>query len=67
MPTILIHNAETGEIIEREMNSAEVNKWEADIATEQARAKTKAEAEAAKASLLQRLGITEEEAKLLLG
>ena len=67
MPTILIHNTETGEVIEREMTTAEVKKWEADIATEKAKSEAKAEALAAKAALLEKLGITEEEAKLLLG
>lgn len=66
MTTIKIHNAETGEVIEREMNAEELAKWEADKAAAEAKAQAKAEVEAAKAALLEKLGITEEEAKLLL-
>ena len=66
MPTIKIHNAETGEVTEREMNADEVVVWEADRAQE-AQREAQAEAKAAqKAALLNRLGITEEEAKLFL-
>lgn len=65
-PTVRIHNAETNEIIDREMNDAEFAQYEADKAAD---ATVKAEAEAkatAKAALLAQLGITEEQAKLLL-
>jgi len=67
MPLIKIHNVETGEIIEREMNADELTQWEADKTQAEAEAQAKAEAAAAKAALLAKLGITEEEAKLLLG
>ena len=66
MHTITIHNIETGERIEREMNADELAQWEADKAKAEAQAQAKAEAAAAKAALLEKLGITEEEAKLLL-
>lgn len=66
MPTIKIHNIETGEVIEREMNAEELAQWEADKAIAQDVAKEEAKAAAAKAALLEKLGITEEEAKLLL-
>lgn len=66
MPTIKIHNVETGEVVEREMNAEELAQWQADQATAAAEAQVKAEAAAAKAALLAKLGITEEEAKLLL-
>jgi hypothetical protein len=66
MTTIKIHNVETGEIIEREMNADELAQWEADKAQSEAQAQAKAEAVASKAALLDKLGITEEEAKLLL-
>lgn len=66
MATIKIHNIETGELIEREMNAEELAQWEADRAKAEAEAQAKAEAAAAKAALLEKLGITEEEAKLLL-
>ena len=66
MNTIKIHNVETGEVIEREMNAEELTQWEADKAKAEAEAKAKAQAQASKAALLEKLGITEEEAKLLL-
>ena len=67
MLTIKIHNVETGEEIEREMNEAEFAQYEADQ-TAKAERQANAQAQAAaKAALLERLGITEEEAKLLLG
>lgn len=66
MPSIKIHNVETGEIVEREMNADELEQLEADRIKLQSRAQAKADAEAAKAALLEKLGITEEEAKLLL-
>ncbi len=66
MVTKIIHNIETGEIIEREMNAEELAQLEADKAKTEAEAQAKAQAEAAKAALLEKLGITEEEAKLLL-
>ena len=66
-PMVRIHNIETDEVIDREMNDAEFAQYEAD----QAAAATQAAAEAAKAAekeaLLARLGITADEAKLLLG
>jgi hypothetical protein len=67
IPQIKIIDCETGEEIIREMNSDELAQYEAD----QAAATERAEAEAAKAeqkaALLERLGITAEEAQLLLG
>ena len=66
MSTIKIHNTETGEIIERDMNAKELAEWEADkVKAEQQKAEAEAKA-AQKAALLDRLGITEDEAKLLL-
>ena len=65
-PMIRIHNTETDEIIDREMTSAEFAVYEADQAAQlakQAEAETKADA---KAALLTKLGITAEEAVLLL-
>jgi hypothetical protein len=60
-------NCTTGEVIEREMTDAEIAQ---DLAN-QAKAELQAEAEAAKAAdkaaLLAKLGITEDEARLLLG
>ena len=66
MNKIIIHNVETGEVLEREMNAEELAQLEADQAA-QATAQAEAEARATqKAALLDRLGITEDEAKLLL-
>jgi hypothetical protein len=66
-PIIRIHNAETNEIIDREMTNTEFTQYEADQAAEAVR-QAEAEARATqKAALLDRLGITEDEAKLLLG
>jgi hypothetical protein len=66
-PMIRIHNIETDEVIDREMNDAEFAQYQADQAA-QAAAQAEAEAKAiAKAALLTRLGITAEEAQLLLG
>ena len=66
-PMIRIHNTETDEVIDREMNDAEFAEYQADqiayaaqVAAETAKASQRAE-------LLERLGITEEEARLLLG
>jgi hypothetical protein len=63
---IVIHNTESGEVIEREMNAEELTQWEESQAVFAAQLQAQAEAAAAKAALLERLGITEEEAKLLL-
>ena len=65
-PIIRIHNIETDEVIDREMTEAEFAKYQADQAAQAIKA-AEAEAKAAqKAALLDRLGITEDEAKLLL-
>jgi len=65
-PIIKIHNIETGEIIEREYNDLEFAQWEKDQENEVARQAAKAQAKAKREALLERLGITEEEAQLLL-
>lgn len=66
-----IINVETGEIIERELNSEELAQQVIDEAEHLERKQFligEAEAKAeAKAALLERLGITEDEARLLLG
>ena len=65
-PLIRIHNTDTGEIIDREMNDIEFAQHQVDINEAEAH-KAEAEAKAqAKAELLERLGITADEAKLLL-
>ncbi len=66
-PMVRIHNTETNEVIDREMNDAEFAQYEAEQAAQTAR-KAEAEAkESARQALLSRLGITQEEAQLLLG
>ena len=65
-PMLRIHNVETNEIIDREMNDAEFAQYQAD---QSANATAQAEAEAkatARAAILDRLGLTAEEAALLL-
>jgi hypothetical protein len=64
--TKLIVNCETGEVVQRELNAEELAQQaidEVDVAARKAEAATKA---TAKAALLAQLGITEEQAKLLL-
>jgi phosphopantetheinyl transferase (holo-ACP synthase) len=63
----LIVNVETGEVIERKMNAKELAQWEADKAAAEAQAAEAAAKEAARQALLDKLGITADEAKLLLG
>ena len=65
-PKVRIHNMATDEVIDREMDDQEFAAYEADQAA-QAIAQAETEAKAAqKAALLTQLGITEEQAKLLL-
>ena len=66
-PMVRIHNTETDEVIDREMNDAEFAQYEADQAIAVAAAEAKAKAEADKAALLARLGLTEDELKTILG
>lgn len=70
-PTRLEHDCSTGQTIEIELTDLEIEQREADAATfleqkaEDERAANEKAAE--KAALLSKLGITEDEAKLLLG
>jgi hypothetical protein len=66
MSKVLDHNITTGEIIEREMNADELAQFEADKIAKAARLEAEVKAAEVKAALLDRLGITEAEAKLLL-
>ena len=65
-PMIKIHNATTGEIIERELNAEELAQLEIDKAIGAARKAAEEQAATDKAELLAKLGITANEAKLLL-
>jgi hypothetical protein len=60
---IIIHNSETGEVIEREMTDTELENYKT---AKNAYDTKQAEAEAGKAAILAKLGITADEAKLLL-
>lgn len=64
---VLEHNIETGEAIERDATPEEIERKELYVAEVAAEAKAEAEKAKAKVALLERLGITEDEAKLLLG
>ena len=66
-PTVIIHNVSTNEIIEREMNDVEFLGYKAQ---QDADVIVKAEAEAKETqrqAILDRLGLTSDEARLLLG
>ena len=65
-PMVIEHNSQTGEVIERKMTAEELAQFEADQTAEATRQTTEAQKAADKAALLSKLGITEDEAKLLL-
>ncbi len=67
LPQIKIVNAETGEEIIRDANEQELAQFEIDAANEIARKQAIDERIAARQALLDKLGITSDEAKLLLG
>jgi hypothetical protein len=66
-PMVRIQDLETNEVVDREMNDAEFAQYEADQAAASLRATELADKATARAALLDRLGITAEEAQLLLG
>ena len=66
MPKIIIHNAETGEIVEREMDAQELAQHKKDLAANKVLEEEATAKAAQKAALLAQLGITEDQAKLLL-
>jgi hypothetical protein len=65
-PTIRIHNVETNEIIDREMTDQEFENHKKYLADVKLKKEARIAEIQAKAELLERLGITEQEAKLLL-
>lgn len=67
MPKILIHNIETDEVIERDMTKAELDQFNKDQQAAELAKKQEQDKIASKNALLEKLGITDEEAKLLLG
>ena len=66
-PIIKIHNAETNEVIEREMTNAEYDKYQADQSAFQAKQAEAEAKEAAKLAILNRIGLTADELKTILG
>lgn len=61
------HNVKTGKIVERKMNADELKQYDTEQA-ERIAAEAQAEAKAtARQAILDRLGLTADEAKLLLG
>ena len=65
-PTIRIHDMETGEVIDRVMTNAEHAAWLEQQAAVEAQAEAQAAQAAAKEALLDRLGITADEARMLI-
>jgi hypothetical protein len=65
-PMIRIHNTETNEIIDREMTDLEYDFYLESL-KEPPLTEKQLEEQAVRAALLDRLGITEDEARLLLG
>lgn len=64
--TVYIHNCATDEIIIREINEEELVQREIDKANAEAKKQAEVIKQIAKQAILDKLGITEEEAKLLL-
>ena len=65
-PMVRTHDLSTDEVIDREMNDTEYADWQAQQAADAAAAQAEADKATAKAALLTKLGITAEEAQLLL-
>jgi hypothetical protein len=66
-PMIRIHNAETNEVVDREMTDLEHADYLIQQKSRQDQIEALQEKAAEKAALLERLGITADEAALLLG
>ena len=67
MGKVIEHNVETGEIVERDQTPEEIKQAEKDVQEQVEIAAKKIEKEQAKQAVLNLLGITEEQAQLLLG
>jgi hypothetical protein len=65
-PMIRIHNSETNEIFDREMNDEEFAQYEIDQQKRQAKMADEMTKKIQRAALLERLGISQDEAELLL-
>lgn len=65
-PTIRIHNTETNEVIDRKMTDEEFAIYQDDANQSKAKSAELAQKAAAKQAVLEKLGLTAEEALLLL-
>lgn len=65
-PMIREHNVTTDEVIDREMTDEEFAQYQVQQVKDVAREQAQAQAATDKAALLAKLGITDDEAKLLL-
>lgn len=65
MAEIEIHNAQTGEIVRRELNASELTQLELDKAQDEAQAAAQAVKQAARQAVLDKLGLTADEATAL--
>jgi hypothetical protein len=65
-PIIREHNIETGQVIDREMTDAEFEKWQLEQEIKMQRIEAEAAKVAQRQAILDRLGLTAEEAALLL-
>ena len=66
-PLIRIHDMATGKIIDREMTNAEHAEWQAQQAEAEAQAIVVADKTEARQAVLNKLGLTADEAAALLG
>lgn len=66
-PIIRIHNTETNEVIDREMTAAEFKQYEADQKAQREIEVENQAKETAKAAILDRIGLTADELKTILG
>jgi len=66
MSTVIEHNVETGEIVERQQTAAEIKQAEVDTKAQADAAAEKIAKAQAKQAVLDRLGITQAEAKLII-
>ena len=66
-PTIRIHDLTTDEVIDREMTAAELKVYEAEKAAQAAIQSEQEAKEIQRQAILDRIGLTADEAKLLFG
>lgn len=66
-PMIRIHDTETNEIIDREMTKAEFDEYLVYVEQSEKQAAERDAKDAARSALLEKLGLSEDEARALLG